>query len=245
MSESNHLADEPKDLDLSSLTFEEFVAFFYAHEVVPDEEQFDYFLTDLHGEKYFDSIPSSPEILLNHLTKLFTQFGQIANKYTLAQVDQGIWGMWGANLRLYEFLFDSAVPLEPRLNCIRSMFHVYSEYVSKLEREPDPRVESGIYMWWDLILHGFWDSSRPVFPGTFRGDASKLDPESLVLLDVIFETLTRILAIPNRASQLSALHGLGHLHHPRVHDAVQRFIDMNPSGFSLRWLEQCRDCSVL
>jgi hypothetical protein len=183
--------------------------------------------------------------LVNHLTKLCSEFGQIASKYTLAQVDQGIWGIWGANLRLYEFLFISSVPLAPRLRCIRSMYHVYSDYVSQLEREPDRKTESGVYMWWDLILHGFWDSSRPVVPGTYRGDASRLDSDSRVLLDALFDTLAQILAIPNRASQQSALHGLGHLYHPNVRDTVQRFIDTDPTRFSLQWLEQCRDGNVL
>jgi len=153
--------------------------------------------------------------------------------------------MWSANLRLYEFLFVSSVPLESRLSCIRSMYHVCSDYVSQLEREPDPEIESGIYMWWDLILHGFWDSSRPVVRGTWRGDALKLDSESRALLDVLFDTLKRILAIPSWASQQSALHGLGHFYHPDVHQTVQRFIDSNPTRFSLEWLEQCRDCKVL
>ena len=76
----------------------------------------------------------------------------IKSKYTLAQVDQGVWGMLGANLRLYELLFGPPVPLTSRLDCIRSMYHVYSDYVSKLEREPDPEIETGFYMWWDLIL---------------------------------------------------------------------------------------------
>jgi hypothetical protein len=245
MNESNHLGDEPRDLDLSSLTFNEVAAFFFAREVVSDNEQYDYFLTNLHGKKHSESVPSSPEVLVNNLTKLFAQFGQIASKYTLAQVDQGVWGMWGAKLRLYELLFAPPVPLTSRLDCIRSMYHVYSDYVSKLERQPDSEIESGFYMWWDLILHGFWDSSRPVIAGTYRGDASKLDAEARVLLDVLFETLTRILAIPNWASQQSALHGLGHLYHPRGHDVVQRFIDMNPSGFNLKWLEHCRDCNVM
>ena len=236
---------ELRDLDLSSLPFDEFTAFFFAREVLPDNEQYDYFLTDLHGERYYESRASSPEVLVNNLVMLFSGFGQIAPKYTLAQVDQGVWGMWGARLRLYEFLFNSVVPLESRLNCIRSMFHVYSDYVSKLEREPDPEVESGFYMWWDLILHGFWDSSRPVISGTLRGDPSKLDSEFRLLLDVLFETLTRILEIPNQASRRSALHGLGHLYHPQVHDVVQQFIDTNPQGFSLKWLEQCRDGDVM
>jgi hypothetical protein len=47
---------------LSSLAFDEFAAFFFAREVVPDDEQYDYFLTDLHGEKYSESVPSSPKV---------------------------------------------------------------------------------------------------------------------------------------------------------------------------------------
>src|SRR5271156_5807059 len=147
MNELNH-PDESRNLDLSSLTFDEFAVFFFAREVVPDDKQYDYFLTDLHGEKYFESVPSSPEVLVSHLTKLFAQFGQIASGYPLAQVDQGVWGIWGANLRLYE----PPVPLPLRLDCIRSTYHVYSDYVSKLAREPDRKIESGFYMWWDLVL---------------------------------------------------------------------------------------------
>ena len=245
MNESNHLDDGAKNLDLSAFAFDEFAAFFFDRTVAADHHQYDYFMTDVHGGKYSDSIPSSPEIVVNHLTELFLKFGQIASKYSLAQVDQGIWGVWGTKLRLYEFLFASSIPLESRMSCIRSMYHVYSDYVSQLDRAPDPEIESGIYMWWDFILHGFWGPSRPVIAGTYRGDASKLDAESRLLLDGLFDTLTQILAIPNWASQQSALHGLGHLYHPRGHDAVQRFIDTNPSGFNLKWLEQCRDCNVM
>jgi hypothetical protein len=79
----------------------------------------------------------------------------------------------------------------------------------------------------------------------YREDPSTIDSESRALLDAMFETLTAILAIPNRSSQQSALHGLGHLYHPSVPNIVQRFIDSNPTGFELKWLEQCRDCRVL
>jgi len=84
MNEESERDDELRDLNLSSLCFEEFAAFFFAREVVPDDEQYDYFLTDLRGEKYFESTPSSAEVLVNLLTKLFSEFGQIASKYTLA-----------------------------------------------------------------------------------------------------------------------------------------------------------------
>ena len=235
--------DELKNLDLSSKTFDEFVEFFFARRVVSDKEQFDYFLTDLAGEQYDEAVPSSPAVLVKHMTKLFSEFGQIANKYSLAQVDQAVWGILGEKLRLYEFLFDTSVPLPNRLECIRSMYCVYSDFVAKSEADPDPDL-SGFWMWWDLVLHGFWTPPRPFVAGTYRGDASKLDSESRVLLDVMFDTLKRILDLPHRETQRCALHGLGHLHHPGVHDTVQRYMDANKSEFPLAWLEQCRDGTV-
>ena len=39
--------DELKDLDLSSMSFDQFVEYFFARKVVPDNEQFDYFLVRL------------------------------------------------------------------------------------------------------------------------------------------------------------------------------------------------------
>jgi hypothetical protein len=237
------LPDELRNLDLSAKAFDEFVQFFFARRVVPDKEQFDYFLTDLDGQQYDETIPSSSEVVVDYMTKLFSEFGQIATKYSMAQVDQAVWGILGENLRLYEFLFDTSVPLPNRLECVRSMYCVFSDFVAKSEADPDPDL-SGFFMWWDLVLHGFWTPPRPFVAGTYRGDASKLDSESLVLLDVMFETLKRILDLPHTETQRCALHGLGHLHHPEVHDTVQHYIDANKSEFPLAWLEQCRDGTV-
>lgn len=238
------MPDDLKNLDLSSKTSDEFVEFFFSRRIVPDKEQFDYFLTDLDGQQYDEAVPSSSEIMVGHMTKLFSGFGQIAAKYSFAQADQAVWGILGENLRLYEFLFDTSVPLPNRLECIRSMYCVYADFVAKSEEEPDPDL-GGFWMWWDLVLHGFWSPPRPFAAGTYRVDASKLDSESRVLLDVMFETLKRILDLPHTESQRCALHGLGHLHHPRVRDTVQHYIDANKTQFPLAWLEQCRDGTVL
>ncbi|MGB8495581.1 MAG: hypothetical protein WCE53_14365 [Candidatus Acidiferrum sp.] len=181
--------------------------------------------------------------MVKHLTKLFSEFGQIATKYSLAQVGQGVWGIFGANLRLYEFLFDASIALSDRLECIRSMYYVYSDFVVKSEANPDPDL-SGFWMWWDLVLDGFWTPPKPFVAGTYRGDASRLDLESRILLDVMFETLKRILDLPHTETQRCALHGLGHLHHPEVRDTVQHYIDANKSEFRLAWLEECRDGTV-
>jgi hypothetical protein len=232
--------DESKDLDLSSLSFDQFVEYFFDRGVVPDNEQFDLFMVGLDGEKFDESTPSSPSVVVDHMTVLFSNFGLIANKYSIDQVDQAVWGMLGANLRLYEFIFAPSVPIENRLECIRSMYHVYFNFVTHLQTDLGPNL-SGFYMWWDLLLHGFWTSDKPHFPGTYKGDPSKLDSESRVMLDVMFETLRRILSLPDRESQKSALHGLGHLDHPGVRDEVQKFIDTRKSDFKLEWLEECRD----
>jgi hypothetical protein len=238
------MTDELKNLDLSSKTFDEFVDFFFARRVVSEKEHFDYFLTDLEGQRYDEAVPSSPEILVSHMTKLFTEFGEIAPKYSLAQIDQAIWAFLGSYFQVYGFLFDSSVPFPNRLQCIRSMYCVYSDFVARSEADPNPNL-SGFFMWWDLVLHGFWTPPKLFVPGTYRGDASKLDSESRVLLDVVFETLKRILELPDTETQRCALHGLGHLHHPEVHETVQHYIDANKSEFDLAWLEQCRDGTVL
>jgi hypothetical protein len=118
------------------------------------------------------------------------------------------------------------LPLADRLECIRSIYFVYAGGLGKRAAVLEL---TGFFMLWDLVLHGFWNSSRPMipgtFPGTYRGDPSKLDAESRLLLDAMFETLSRILEIPDRETQRCALHGFGHLHHPGVHDRVQRFIE--------------------
>jgi hypothetical protein len=239
------LTDELNILDLSSKSFDQFLEFFFNRAVVPDEKQFEFFSIGLAGERYDEAVHSSPAVVVKHMTKLFSEFGIIALNYTLAQLDQGIWGILGENLRLYELLWDSSVPLEQRVQCIRSMFHVYSDFVSKSEVEV---MVNCFNMWWDLILYGFWFQHKLVEKHTEMGDVSKLDTESRLLLDVMFETLKQILSLPDARTQASALHGLGHLHHPAVRETVQLYIDTHRTGLTedgLRWVEQCRDGTVM
>jgi len=239
------LTDETlRILDLSSKTFEEFVTFFFARELVPDDEQYDYFLREPSGQQYDEAELSSPDVVVGYMTKLFSEFGHIAPQYSLAQLDQGIWGILGASLRLYELLWDSAVPLPQRVQCIRSMYSVYSDFVSASNEDVS---KTGFSMWWDLILHDFWarqtDQQR-----SEGGGRSRLDTESRLLLDAMFETLKRILDLPGWSSQECALHGLGHLHHGDVPKTVQEFIDSHRNELTeqrFQWAEECRDGTVL
>jgi len=109
-------------------------------------------------------------------------------------------------------------------------------------------MEGCFDMWWDLILHGFWFQQKLFDLHIKTGEVSKLDAESRLLLDVVFETLAKILGLPDTRTQGYALHGLGHLHHPAVRETVQVYIDNHKTEVTeqgLRWLEQCRDGTVM
>jgi len=235
------LQEELPELDLSLFSLDEFVQFLFDRELVPEKELFDYFRSDPRGSKFDGVVASSPNTLVDHLTQVFSSFGQIAGKCSLALIDQTVWGMIGPSLNLSRYFFDSTVPLSKRVECISAIYHVFGDYVSKHDGEFSSEL-SGFDMWWDLVLDEFWLPPRSARSG--EHEISHLDDDSRALLDAMFETLTRILDLPDHESQKSALHGLGHLHHPGVRSVVQSFIDAKHPGFSPKWLEQCRDCDV-
>jgi hypothetical protein len=232
---------ELKNLDLSVKSFEEFVQFFFARRPVPDDQQFEYYSHDLAGVKYDEFKPSSPKVVVHYMTRLFSNFGTIAPAYSLAQVDQAVWGMFGENLRLYEFLWNRAIELEDRLRCIRSMYFVFSDFVGRNEVA---EAETAFSMWWDLFLFSFW-VDMDLKNGRGRTyDISVLDADERTVVDTAFETLTRVLSLADLASQFAALHGLGHLHHPDVSEAVQGYIDKHKGEFTperLDWIQRCKD----
>jgi hypothetical protein len=235
----------PSILDLSTFNFDEFVQFFFAREVLPDEQQFDYFYRSPSGKQYDGAEASSPRTVVGYLTRLFSEFGLIAPRYSMAQVDQGVWGIFGERLHLHDFLWDERIPLPERVACIRSMYSVYADFVAK---SPAGQVARGFFMWWDLILHWFWCQWGPEGRMTRSGDLSSLSADSRVLLDAMFDTLKRTLEIDNSGVRSCALHGLGHLHHPGVRDLVQKYIDDHRSDYDaegLRWMEQCRNGAVM
>jgi len=45
--------------------------------------------------------------------------------------------------------------------------------------------------------------------------------------DVMFETLSNILALDSEFCQRAALHGLGHLHHPGTEQLVQQYLEQH------------------
>jgi hypothetical protein len=140
---------------------------------------------------------------------------------------------------LQRTLWNDAVPLAERLACLRSMRVPYLEFVAG---HPAPVLENAFDMWWDMVLASFWSECGAPH------DYGRLDSNDRAILDAVFETLDAILASDDPGCQWYALHGLGHLHHPRVPERVTRFMQLHANELEpadVAWLEQCRDGSVM
>lgn len=220
----------PAPLDPGSLSFGQFVAFFFDH---PESEQFWY-----ADARYAlaDVVITGPGVI-DHLTRLFSDFGAATDHYSPAQISHGLWAMFSPSFALTETLWDSNIPLENRAACIRSMLALFRDFVAAQEEDV---LQKCFFMWWHIIVTGFW-----AHEGQFEEpDVSQLGPESSALVETMFETLKQILAVADARTQGYALHGLGHLHHPGIRDLVQHYIEQNKDRFTeehVQWIEQCRD----
>ena len=223
----------PAPLDPGSLSFGQSVAFFFDH---PESEQFWY----ADARYALADVAMSSQALVDHLTRLFSDFGAATGRYSPAQISHGIWAIFSPSFSLTDALWDTNIPLDGRTACIRSMLALFRDYVASQDADV---LQKCFYMWWHIIVTGFW-----AHQGQFEEpDISKLDTDSTELLETIFEMLKQILHLSDPRTQGYALHGLGHLHHPGVRDMVQHYIEQNKDRFAeehVQWIEQCRDGMV-
>jgi len=222
--------NRPANFDPARLSFDDFVRFFFDH---PESEQFWY--ADARYALSERSL-SGPQ-LLDHMVRLFSDFGAAASPYSPEQISHGVWAMFSPSFSLSDALWDTSLLLPQRIECIRAMGAMFTSYVAEHDSEP---LQKCFYMWWHIIVTGFW-----AHQGQFESpDLSQLDGESTSLLEAMFEALKQILYVPDARIQGYALHGLGHLHHRGVRELVQHYLDNNKDRFTeehVQWIEQCRD----
>jgi hypothetical protein len=78
----------------------------------------------------------------------------------------------------------------------------------------------------------------------YRCDYSDLSGDGKQIAETMYQTLLRILALNHRGCQWSALHGLGHLHHPLGWLAAQSYLNVHRNELTdedVQWVESCRD----
>jgi len=143
--------DDVPLFDLSQLTFDEFVSFFFDMET---DQHWDRDPDLVNFSDFNDKGVASPQMIVAHMTRLFVEFADIASRFSLEQINAGIWAMFSYGpFRLQKHLWLPSAPLQERLECIRSIYIVYSSYVTKASVKV---MENCFLMWWDLVAGGFW-----------------------------------------------------------------------------------------
>lgn len=201
--------DDSNPIDLTHISFDEFVTFLFDRDVPPESEKRDPWYCHVElGEfsahricEYYVRLFRSPEFL-------FTRFSKL-------QLDQGFWAMQGPNLgcSAYHVVHEAPLPISEREMCIRAMGDLFQLLFS------NESLQWSVSMWWDSMCYDWHCGIRDRAKG---GEDEKLQ-------DICFETLKKILSLESDICQEAALHGLGHFHHPATPRLIESYLSQRPS----------------
>jgi hypothetical protein len=223
-----------EEFDLSSLSYRQFLAFFFDRPIVGDKEEYNLFRP---GIDHFVAL--DPTTVVSHVQAMCTDFSDLTKVYSHKQLDQGLWAVFGAAICCERFLFDPIVDLGLRINCIESMYLPFKDVIAHSTID---KRDSFYWMWWDVILHTFWQEADE-----FKFDYLGLTNDSKQIVEAVYQTLLKILALNHPACQWSALHGLGHLYHPLVRETVQSYLSVHRNDLGdqdTQWVENCGSGSI-
>lgn len=179
--------------DLTDPPFEQWVSYMFDHPVT-------------EPAWYWDidepSVNLSKPLVVEYATRLFQNSGSLLAPYSDEQLNQGLWYLIGESTTDLYALRNLEIPLEARLECIRSIYEVYrqcflprcTQHLSYMD-EPGAGPLNGIcYMWWDIFpLYG-----------------QPKDPLRKAIDEACMSVMKETLELPSEACQEAALHGLGH-----------------------------------
>ena len=206
--------------DLIKCSFDEFVTFLFERPVPSGESSFAEVArsgeTDKWNPWYYDShVSFDPFCLCDHYSRLFREPRFLVDRFSRSQLEQGFWAAQSPTLECsaYHLTWNREVSFEVREECVRSMYFLFRELFI------DEPLQTSVCMWWDSFCYGWHCGNRK----RSRGG------EDLLMQDVMFETLSRILALESDICQGAALHGLSHLHHPQTETIIERYLSNHPS----------------
>lgn len=212
------------NFDYRTGTPEEFARALFDRPIAKTEEE-----KDALGSGPYDP-PCGDATFVRLCTGLFERFGELSAGYTDEQIDQGLWMVCGDPymLALYH-LADAALPIADAVACVRGCYHLYSDYLALVRSK---QYCGPLYIWWDQA----WTNASRNF-----------GPSDPALLDVVLETLGRIVEIPDDQCRRAALHGLAHFKQDWDEAAgkavINSFIDRHRdelSGELIAYAEFCR-----
>lgn len=194
--------------DLRNATLDDFIRFIFDHDVPEDSRDREYWYYD-----YDMWIDYNRDELIDLYISLFNSSGDLINKYSYEQLDQGCWAMIGPNLDigLEEMIWDTDIARAKRVLLIYSMYEIYKNLYTKIQ------IETSCNMWWDCLAYDFYDTEL----------RNRHNEETRIIQDAMFCTLKKILELESEYCQEAALHGLGHLRHPETKIAIEAYLMKN------------------
>jgi hypothetical protein len=201
--------EELEQFDISEYSFDEFVAFIFAHEPSADWKK---------QQPWFFSLEviCDPQKICAYYVKLFRQPLFLLERFSKTQLDEGFWAIQGYapySCGVGRVIWDTDVPFAAREECVRSTADLFRVLLA------GGLLPDTSWMWWDSLCFAWHCGIRD----RERGG------EDLRMQDVMFETLAVILRLDSEPCQIAALHGLGHLHNPGTVALVHAFIAEHPT----------------
>jgi hypothetical protein len=199
---------EKTQIDISQCSFDEFITFLFDRDVPAKTQKWNPWYWKVE-------VTYDPRSVCTFYVRLFRQPGFLMKRFSKAQLEQGFWAIPSANLgcSVYRLIWDTDLPFAAREECVKSMVDLFAGLFAT---EP---LDTSVQMWWDSLCYDWHCGTRD----RQRGG------EDLVMQDVMFLTLSDILALDSTICRGAALHGLGHLHHPDTDQLVQRYLRQNPA----------------
>ncbi|MDR3611925.1 MAG: hypothetical protein P4L53_00060 [Candidatus Obscuribacterales bacterium] len=203
------------DNDLTNATLSEFVKFLFDR---PANQTF--------GEKLWNGdeyVRYNPVHNTELFTALFLNSKTLTEGYSRQQCEQAFWAIQGCLLdgAVSELLWDADIPFSLRQKMIESTYCLYRDFFSV------DALHTACNMFFDGLI-GVSNEERT-------------SPDQLMMNDVLFATLCKILYLESEDCQAAALHGLNHLKHPNNKVVIMKYINDHPEMCSHE-VEYCLDC---
>jgi hypothetical protein len=193
-------------VDLTGCSFKAFVDFIFQRDV-PAE------LSDARPWYWDTEVEFDPGEVCHQYVQLFGKPEFLCDAFSSSQLEQGFWAVISSTLECSaaNLIWHDDLDFGTRESCVKSMYEVFRRLFAI---QP---LDTSVQMWWDALCYDWHCGNR----------AREKGGEDARMQDVIFETLSRILDLSSWHCQASALHGLGHLHHPRTTDVIDNFLNKN------------------
>jgi hypothetical protein len=207
--------EPPTTVDLTNISFEEFVSFLFDHDVPPQSDKYDHEPEEYDPWFFHVQVEFDAKTISAYYVQLFRQPEFLLSRFTKPQLEEGFWAIQAPNLdcSVSRIIDDSDQPLSIRGECIGSMADLFERLFAK---EP---LDTSVQMWWDSLCYAWHCGNRNREKGG----------EDLELQDMLFQAVAKVLAIESWICQGAALHGLGHLHHPHSKELIERFVEEHTS----------------